>query len=172
MSFHGTSNNIVQVKSTTKTSVYTSSIAQSGVNQISGLTVTIAPKFNTSHFLLIALISYDWNRSNSGGGFRFYRGGTELSGALGDAYSVMYRVTSACAANADSDQSMMNCHMMYTDTPATTSSTEYRIYTHACAGGGQRQIIINGAQYGNGTVSGQQDDGRAISTYVAMEIAQ
>ena len=109
---------------------------------------------------------YDWTRNNSGGGFKLFRGGSEITDARGDGYGAMYRVAADFGANANQDQSGMTRTIVYLDDPNTTSSTEYRVYGYAAS---TAQLTICGAQYGNGTTN-QSDDGRFISTYTLLEI--
>ena len=103
---------------------------------------------------------------NSGGGFKLFRGGSELTDARGDAYGSMYRVAADFGANANQDQSGMTRSIVYLDSPGSTSSIEYRVYAWAIS---NAQLTVCGSQYGNGTTN-QSDDGRFISTYTVMEI--
>jgi len=171
MAFHGSSNNIVQVKSTTTNSIWTASVGSNTYTEVGSLNISIAPKFSTSNVLLLLTVSYDWDRDNGGGGFIFYRGNTKLTNAIGNSYSNMYQVSSGMMANPNHDQTIMNNTLMFLDGPGTTSSITYKVRVHNCNDGGNRRIVVNGARAGNGTISNQWDDGRAISTYVAMEIA-
>ena len=109
---------------------------------------------------------YDWTRNNSGGGFKLFRGGSEITDARGDAYGSMYRVAADFGANANQDQSGMTRTIVYLDDPNTTSSTEYRVYGYAAS---TARLTVCGSQYGNGTTN-QSDDGRFISTYTLLEI--
>ena len=127
---------------------------------------SITPKFSTSKILIIVFLMYDWTRSNSGGGFKLFRGGSELTDARGDAYGSMYRVAADFGANANQDQSGMTRSIVYLDSPGSTSSIEYRVYAWAIS---NAQLTVCGSQYGNGTTN-QSDDGRFISTYTVMEI--
>jgi len=156
--------NVIQTVQGIRRSPWSSSVGTSNV-QI-GLTATITPKFSSSKILIILFLMYDWTRSNSGGGFKLFRGGSELTDARGDGYGAMYRVAADFGANANQDQSGMTRTIVYLDDPNTTSSTEYRVYGYAAS---TAQLTICGAQYGNGTTN-QSDDGRFISTYTLLEI--
>tara|TARA_B100001057_G_scaffold496327_1_gene597514 strand:+ start:841 stop:1344 length:504 start_codon:yes stop_codon:yes gene_type:complete len=156
--------NVIQTVQGIRRSPWSSSVGSSNV-QI-GLTATITPKFSTSKVLIILFLMYDWTRNNSGGGFKLFRGGSELTNARGDAYGSMYRVAADFGANANADQSGMTRSIVYLDSPGSTSSIEYRVYAWAAS---TAQLTVCGQQYGNGTTN-QSDDGRMISTYTLLEI--
>ena len=158
------SGNVIQCIQGIRRSPWSSNIGSS--NTQIGLTATITPKFSTSKILIIVFLMYDWTRNNSGGGFKLFRGGSEITDARGDAYGSMYRVAADFGANANQDQSGMTRSIVYLDDPNTTSSTEYRVYGYAAS---TATLTVCGAQYGNGTTN-QSDDGRFISTYTLLEI--
>ena len=164
MPVNSPSGNVIQTVQGIRRSPWSANIGAS--NTQIGLTATITPKFSTSKILIIVFLMYDWTRSNSGGGFKLFRGGSELTDARGDAYGSMYRVAADFGANANQDQSGMTRSIVYLDSPGSTSSIEYRVYAWAIS---NAQLTVCGSQYGNGTTN-QSDDGRFISTYTVMEI--
>ena len=164
MPVNSPSGNVIQTVQGIRRSPWSANIGNA--NTQIGLTATITPKFSTSKILIIVFLMYDWTRSNSGGGFKLFRGGSELTDARGDAYGSMYRVAADFGANANQDQSGMTRSIVYLDSPGTTSSTEYRVYAWAI---NNAQLTVCGSRYGNGTTN-QSDDGRFISTYTVMEI--
>ena len=164
MPVNSPSGNVIQTVQGIRRSPWSANIGNS--NTQIGLTATITPKFSTSKVLIILFLMYDWTRSNSGGGFKLFRGGSEITDARGDAYGNMYRVAADFGANANQDQSGMTRSIVYLDDPNTTSSTEYRVYAWATS---NAQLTVCGSQYGNGTTN-QTDDGRFISTYTLLEI--
>ena len=164
MPVNSPSGNVIQTVQGIRRSPWSANIGNA--NTQIGLTATITPKFSTSKILIIVFLMYDWTRSNSGGGFKLFRGGSEITDARGDAYGSMYRVAADFGANANADQSGMTRTIVYLDDPNTTSSTEYRVYGYAA---GTSTLTLCGAQYANGTTN-QSDDGRFISTYTLLEI--
>ena len=156
--------NVIQTVQGIRRSPWSANIGNA--NTQIGLTATITPKFSSSKILIIVFLMYHWTRSNSGGGFKLFRGGSELTDARGDGYGAMYRVAADFGANANQDQSGMTRTIVYLDDPNTTSSTEYRVYGYAAS---TATLTVCGAQYGNGTTN-QSDDGRFISTYTLLEI--
>ena len=164
MPVNSPSGNVIQTVQGIRRSPWSANIGNA--NTQIGLTATITPKFSTSKILIIVFLMYDWTRSNSGGGFKLFRGGSELTDARGDAYGAMYRVAADFGANANQDQSGMTRSIVYLDSPGSTSSIEYRVYAWAIS---NAQLTVCGSQYGNGTTN-QSDDGRFISTYTVMEI--
>tara|TARA_Y100001972_G_C7517030_1_gene260991 strand:- start:157 stop:660 length:504 start_codon:yes stop_codon:yes gene_type:complete len=164
MPVQSNSGNVIQTVQGIRRTPWSSNVGSSNV-QI-GLTATITPKFASSKILIILFLMYDWTRNNSGGGFKLFRGGTEINDARGDGYGAMYRVAADFGANANADQSGMTRTIVYLDDPNTTSTTEYRVYAYAAS---TYRLTICGAQYADGTTN-QSDDGRFISTYTLLEI--
>ena len=152
---------ILQVQNTLKTDTFTySGTAQT---EITGLSVTITPKFATSKILVmfnVHMIGFD-----AGTGLQLFRGSTAL--AIGDAASSRMIYTAvADYANSSGDQQYsggLTSHVIL-DSPATTSATTYKIYGQVLS----QSFIVNKTRYdtNNGNAS------RGVSTITAMEIAQ
>ena len=152
---------VLQVLNTLKTDTFT----YSGTSQveITGLSVTITPKFSTSKILImfnVHMVGLD-----AGTGLQLFRGSTAL--AMGDTASNRMRYTAvADYANPTADQQYsggLTSHIIL-DSPNTTSATTYKIYGQVLS----QSFIVNKTRYDvdNGNAS------RGVSTITAMEIAQ
>ena len=171
MAFLG-SNNVVQITNTIKNNYSYYSISQNAeTGNLAGLSASITPKTTSSQVLVMYSINYDWSRGNSGGFFKLYRGSTLLTGALGNANGNNYRCVTDLGANADRDQSFMQRHIIYLDSPSTTSSVTYNLRARNCNNDGTQRLTLGATQGGNGNNSGQIDDGKAICTVTLWEIA-
>tara|TARA_B100000902_G_scaffold369189_1_gene393173 strand:- start:345 stop:881 length:537 start_codon:yes stop_codon:yes gene_type:complete len=153
---------ILQVLSTTKTDTF--STTSVGPIDITGLSVSIAPKYATSKVLImfdVSIVGYD-----SGTGIRLLRGSTTL--ALGDASSSRARMTAIgpySNGTSPSAYSATPTSMSFLDSPATTSATTYKLQAQCLSTNG---IVVNMTRYDtdNGNAS------RGSSTITVMEIAQ
>ena len=153
---------ILQTLQTVKTDVFEVSGAQTGID-ITGLSVTITPKYSTSKVLImfnVHIVGLD-----AGTGLRLLRGSTTLT--MGDAAGSRARMmaTGIYATGSDANTySGGNTSMTFLDSPATTSATTYKLQGQVLANG----FSVNRSRYDldNGNAS------RNISTITAMEIAQ
>jgi hypothetical protein len=150
----------LQVVSTTKTDQFTTSATS--FTDVTGLSVTITPKFATSKILVIA------NPNLSGGNIqvvaRLVRGSTAL--AVGNSAGTRVQATVAFVGNPSANDNSgmpMSLSINYLDSPATTSATTYKI-----------QMQVNS---GTGYLNSAGDDQDAVfrartsSTITVMEIA-
>jgi hypothetical protein len=137
------SGGIIQVINAT----YSTSTSTSGGFTDSGLTASITPKFSTSKILCIANMNGVYkNGSNSSIGFNICRNGSEIVRFADNGLSY--------TGNTNANQTAGG--VSYVDSPATTSSTTYKV------------------QFKNGSGSGGSvsfNDGNVSSTLVLMEIA-
>ena len=152
---------ILQTVQTVKTDVFETS-STSDVD-ITGLTITITPRFATSKVLIMFNIHINGN--DSGTGLRLFRGSTNLT--MGDAAGSRARMMAIGMYSTGSDSnaySNLPTSMTFLDSPATTSATTYKIQGQTLSGG----FRVNKTRYDtdNGNAS------RGISTITAMEIAQ
>ena len=153
---------VLQVLSTTKTDTFTTSSA--GPIDITGLSVSITPKYATSKILVmfdVHIVGYD-----AGTGLRLLRGSTNL--ALGDASGSRARMTAiGFYSNGVSPNAYSGgqTSMSFLDSPSTTSATTYKLQAQCLSGNG---ININRSRYDtdNGNAS------RGSSTITVMEISQ
>ena len=176
MAYNSTVGNVVQ----TVTNTYQSYVAYTNLSQntdytITQLTTSITPKFSNSKVLILASITYDWNRNNSGCGFVVFRdnnGGTDAALAVGNALSQNYRVYTDLGANSNYDQSCMQRTINLVDSPASTNSIQYQIRLQNSSNGGGRNFILNASQHANGNDGNQADDPKCVSVVTLMELAQ
>lgn len=153
---------VLQVLSATKTDTFTSS--STGPIDITGLSVTITPKFSTSKIFImfnVHIVGFD-----AGTGIRVLRGSTNI--ALGDAEGSRARMTaigmySNAASPNNYDGGSTNASFL--DSPATTSATTYKLQAQCLSTNG---MVVNRSRYNvdNGNAS------RGVSTITLMEIAQ
>jgi hypothetical protein len=146
---------IIQTLSTTKTDDFSMS-AQSYAD-VTGLSVTITPKFNTSK-ILVRYVVYACN-PDSGSEFQVVRGSTAILNGTGTG-----TVASDTGISYEQGTATMECVAHeFLDSPATTSATTYKIQVRRNAAGS------GGAAYVNRDVTGAA---KSSSTITAMEIAQ
>ena len=154
----GSAGGIIQVKQVIKKDQFTtgSTVSSGGYVDLTGLSVAITPKFNTSKILVRAII-YNSNQ-NAVNFFRLLRGstwieqpsGTSSSGANWNAHSFAYY-------NCDNFQDSTTIEIL--DAPATTSATTYKVQTAVTSG----TCTINKFKGTNNYYG--------VSTIVAMEVS-
>ena len=175
MAYNSTVGNVVQ----TVTNTYQSFVAYTNLSTnadttITQLTTSITPKFSNSKVLILASITYDWSRNNSGCGFYIYRdnqGGTDATLTVGNAYSNNFRCYTDLGANSNFDQSCMQRTINLVDSPSTNNNIQYQIRLRNSNSGGQR-FILNASQYADGAANNQSDDPKCVSVVTLMELAQ
>ena len=153
---------VLQVLSTTKTDTFTTS--STGPIDITGLSVSITPKYATSKILVMFDVHIVGN--DSGTGLRLLRGSTNL--ALGDASGSRARMTAIGFYSNGASPNVYSggqTSMSFLDSPSTTSATTYKLQAQCLSTNG---ININMSRYDtdNGNAS------RGSSTITVMEIAQ
>ncbi len=150
---------VIQVVSTTKTDTFTNSSAS--FVDITGLSVSITPTSSSNKiFVMYSLMSGE-NASN----FplvRLVRNSTAI--AVGDAASSRTQVSSVAWGSGGNNATNMQS-MNFLDSPATTSSTTYKLQISGATAGVTNYINRN-----------QRDDNagyepRGVSTITVMEIA-
>ena len=155
---------ILQVVSTAKTDVFTTSSTYSSPVAITGLSVSITPSSSSNKILInVSLGHVASTGGNSSCYFWLYKGGSVISGAIGDTSNSNTRVT---FYNRSAAQAHGTCaSMTYLDNADSTSSLTYQLY--GAHEGSSSSLAIN--RSGDSGTSGQY--GRTISTITAMEIA-
>ena len=149
---------IIQVVQTVKNDVFTTAsvVSSGGYVDITGLAVTITPKFSTSKVLVRASI-YNGVASNNVNFFRLLRGSTFINqpsgtSSSGDSYNA-HSFSFYDAANQD------HTSIELLDSPATTSATTYKIQMGVTGG----TACINAFTSSTANYFG-------ISTITAMEV--
>lgn len=126
------------------------------------LTMSITPKYATSKILLTYSLNYEMHQD---AGFRLSRNGTEIGRNSTDSSRWSFWMVNNYDGNNSSTPQVQ--HMMYLDSPNTTSPCKYRILT---GGSGASNYTI----YLNRTVSssGGDDNEVGICQVMMQEIAQ
>jgi hypothetical protein len=118
---------ILQVVSTNKTDTFTSS-AQNTWTDITGMSASITPTSSSSRIMVVvSMFGVFWQQGANGCILRLLRGATNIGGgdASGSRQSCIgTQVTGTAALNTDSG---VQYHFSFVDSPATTSSTTYKI---------------------------------------------
>ena len=177
MAYNSTVGNVVQ----TVTNTYQGFVAYTNVSTSSQTTITqlstsITPKFSNSKVLVLASITFDWTRDNSGCGFVVYRENTGSSSdaelAKGNALGSNYRVYTDLGSNNNRDQSCMQRSINLVDSPASTNSIQYQIRLQNSSNGSGQNFILNASMHANGNDGNQGDDPKCVSVVTLMELAQ
>jgi len=151
--------NVLQVVSATKTDVFTTT-STSWVD-VTGLSVSITPTSATSKILIMANIQMDNASSNQRFFFRFARNSTAI--CVGDAVGNRAQATNTSQSSTGGGV-CTPFNGSFLDSPATTSSTTYKIQTAAIDAG---TIVVNRSM-GDTDASSYA---RSASTITVMEIA-
>lgn len=157
---------VVQVVSANKTDVFTASLTSTKVG-ITGLSASITPSSTSSKILVMSNV---FVASNVAVFYHFwlFRDGSIVQGATGDAagsrtrdYGFFY------TGNTSSNVGQNLVLPQYLDSPATTSSTTYQIYTGDPNNAGSTMTLNKIVRDGDFVY-----EPRCISTITLMEIAQ
>jgi hypothetical protein len=160
---------VLQVVQAVKTDVFSTSIATGAFTDLTGLSVTITPKFVNSKILITAHISGSVAAlaANVGPRFRFMRDATGVG--LGDAAGSRTPGSFGGLGSGDANEheSNMTYSGIFLDSPATTSAVTYKIQV------GHRAlttetVLVNRSR---SDADNARTD-RNISTITLMEIAQ
>ena len=152
---------VIQVQSTTKTGAFQKASGTS-FQDVTGLSVSITPKFSTSKILIM----YDMSWSSSSGhcSCRLMRDSTPIK--IGDGNGNRTQATGQMHQNQGDQYDMVQVSGTHMDSPATTSSITYKMQV--------------GTPYGSSydlRVNFQGDDsneswvGRTASTITVMEVS-
>ena len=159
---------VLQVVSTTKSDVFSSSQAAYGTAAVTGMTASITPR-STSSKILVTITANGSRSSNLGAiGGNITRDGSTLSGAIGDAVTGKTSITGGDtgAVNQDGNTNAQFV-MTYLDSPNTTSSVEYGFELYNSSTVTQTLYLNRNAN----DTSNQPYGTRTISTITLMEIA-
>jgi hypothetical protein len=129
---------------------------------VTSLSVSITPTSSSSKILVSFVVNCDGENNLY---FRIMRGATAIG--VGNADASRQQVSAGngyIATNASSTTMMTN---QFLDSPATTSSTTYKIQAYANSGAGSGAYYIN---YASGDADNAQSS-RCMSSITVMEIA-
>ena len=150
---------VLQVVSVAKTDTFTTS---SGTFvDVTGLTVSITPSSATSKILILATVTGNGQLNVASLQGILVRGATPI--AVGDAAGSRTQTSFGNIENNLSDQ--VTAPIMFLDSPATTSSTTYKIQVRSTAAA--ETVVINRSFGDTNAVS----QARGISTITVMEIS-
>jgi len=149
---------ILQVVSTTKTDSFTSTTANS-FTDITSMSVSITPSSSSSKIYVTVTGTCSGQSATSGSQIRLVRGSTAI--CIGDASG---SITQASTNSYQLDANQSNpFSISFLDSPATTSSTTYKIQFFITAG----TFYFNRTQVD----ANSSGNGRYASTITVMEIA-
>ncbi len=155
---------ILQVVSATKTDSFTTNAAAASPAAITGLSVDITPASTSNKiFLTIHIGHTTTSNDNYASYFYFYRDGSVISGAIGDAASSNRRAAFYQRGTYKYHGTAIS--MVYLDSPSSTSELTYAAYASVQGSGGYTQVNRSGS------TDTSDDFGRTISTITAMEVA-
>ena len=153
---------VLQVVSTTKTSIY-SVTTTATPTAITGLSVSITPASASNKILVFGQVTGSVSATTYGYSYYIYKDASVLTGATGDAANSQGRATSSIYTSYVA--SSQTVPFTYLDSPATTSAITYAIYsTHENPGGAT--FYVN--RSANATIHGGSTND--ISTITVMEI--
>ena len=155
-----TASKVAQVLSTTKTDTFTLSAATTTYTDVTGLSVSITPTLNTSKILVFFNLAATAAQGVSPASAQIVRGATALS--LGDTAGSR-TVGTAPIMYAGDTTATATTSQMFLDSPATTSSTTYKIQVRSNVAG---TVQVNRSPT-DGNVA---DYGRYSSSITVMEV--
>ena len=160
----GVGGKVLQVVSTTKTDVFTASLNNS-FTDITGLSVTITPSSASNKILIISMVNFG-SSSVYPPTLRLFRGSTHICLATGSLGSRQNSTTSAGGGQdtSDANRGMTNT-ITFLDSPATTSSTTYKIQGGVLQAAGVFSCNTSGSDIDQDYMV------RCASTITVMEIA-
>jgi len=156
---------VIQTVFAHKTGMSSISPGRNGTAEIPSMSCAITMSDSSNKVFIHYSIVYDTGTGNGKGGFRIFRGSTNI--AQPDSASNRYLVHTGYGANADQDQSMMNTSGTFIDTPGSGTHT-YSMRAYNCdQSDATFAVRINGARQD----PDQSDDGRACSSLLVQEIS-
>jgi len=151
---------VLQVVSTAKTDSF--STATAAFTDVTGLSVSITPSAATSKVLVMVTLSSSARDGQGDSGMRLLRGSTDI--AIGDAAGSRTRVSQdIILTNVNAAKSI---NLVYLDSPATTSSTTYKIQVAGLAPSSGWTTYVN-RSYDDADAANRS---RSISTITVLEI--
>ena len=155
---------ILQVVSTTKTDTFSESSVDEGEHTGAAISVTITPSATSSKIFVMASLNIGLDNDNEVS-FAFFRGGSILTGAIGDAAS--NRLRTSFGGKCESSSATENLSGFYLDSPSTTSATTYDCRLSHGHNGGGRTMYLNRSS----TDADNDQDSRFASTITVVEVA-
>ena len=157
----GSSGGVIQVKSVIKTDTFTTD--STSYTDVTGLSVSITPKFSTSKILVMMHVQIGHD-SNVAGFLRLMRDSTAI--AVGTDVSSRNACT-VCMSDDPSDDVIASLSMTFLDSPSTTSSTTYKVQMNTEGSGNTGYVHVNRS----GEDADNNQNGRTCSTITVMEVS-
>jgi hypothetical protein len=153
---------VLQVQSTTLTTTFSTN--SSSYTDVTGLSVSITPKFSTSKILVLLNASIaGWN--SSGNGLQLVRNSTAICIATGTGGQ---QISSLGDSYVGGNDRVVSQALSFLDSPATTSATTYKAQAiGGSGGGGASYVYVNR----DGNDAANTAHTRSTSTITVMEIA-
>ena len=163
----GANGGIIQIVQTVKTDTFSqSSLNDSTYSNDTGLNVTITPSSNSNKIRLTGSVVVSMDVDNDSIGIVLFKGGSVVSGAIGDAAGNRTQCMSMAMLGSYGNE-CATLPFDFIDSPATTSATTYGIRILFFTGGDSSSTVyLNRSQSDDNNVWRP----RAISTITAMEV--
>jgi hypothetical protein len=154
---------ILQVVSTTKTDIFSASVAQGVVSAITGLSASITPSSTSSKVLVFVTVTFGFATGNNSINLNLKRNSTSIG--IGDSSGSRVRRNTAgqMASHADLQGSIST---QFLDSPNSTSALTYSVEIGHTSGETQT-IIVNRSV----TDSNSASYSRTTSSITVMEVA-
>jgi hypothetical protein len=160
-----TAGTVLQVVQSTQTATTTYSVAKTWTSMSSFLSASITPTSSSSKILMLVQLGKVHNIN--GVNIRLTRGGSVISGAVGDSVGSRPSATTANVSGFNSDSNHSDgLNISFLDSPSTTSSTAYSF--DAYSEGAGTTCFNRSIADANNT---EQYSARAMSSIILMEIA-
>lgn len=154
---------IIQVKSVTKTDVFSVTASDGNFSDITGLSVSITPTTNTSKILIYFQSNFS-AAINQRGSFRLLRGSTVINAAGADGNSTNESIFSSLCTR-DNNHESIPVAGVFLDSPTTASAVTYKLQVGAENSAGT--IYVNRTQAG-GTGTNQY---LGVSNLLVQEVS-
>lgn len=156
---------ILQTESTTVTGEFSSSSAT--LVDITGMTLTITPKYATSKILIRAQLNWG-GVINIYAGIRLYRGGTFISNSTSATGAQTYASLGCGGDNDNFQYKLEHTAIEFLDSPATASAITYKLQVQSTGGPGTNTWHLNRPSNSDNAAYIV----RGTSTFTVQEIAQ
>jgi hypothetical protein len=153
---------VLQVVQTVKTDTATLNVTTSANLDITGMSVSITPSSSSNKILIFAQVSLSQVSADISG-IVLVRDSTEIG--VGDANGNRNRNTSGFWTGGGTNE-LVTVPIMFLDSPATTSSTTYKLQISKATGATRTYYLNRNARY-----SDFGYDGTYMSSITVMEIA-
>ena len=159
----GSSGGIIQVRSTTKTDTFAMPSNDTSFHTVTGLSVTITPRFSTSKILV--MYDMNWSSINGHCSCRLMRDSTPIK--VGDASGNKAQVTGQIHYTSGDQYDLENVSGTHLDSPSTTSAVTYSMQV-GTPYSASYDCTVN---YHSEDGADQSWSGRGASTISVMEIS-